>query len=94
MHWNGDCNFNNCERESVDAGGLCKTHKKETTMNNETRYTKREYEAWLNDLPVDWSDCKSNGGRIPDDANYGTWLRRNDPIAFQVGFNERRDAQT
>jgi len=29
-----------------------------------------------------------HGGRIPDNANYGSWMRRNDPIAFEVGFGE------
>lgn len=50
--------------------------------------TKDQYEEWVNEIPVAWADCKSNGGRIPDDAPYGTWLRRHDPIAFNVGFQE------
>lgn len=50
--------------------------------------TKAEYVAWLNELPVPDDDLKSNGGRIPDHTQYGNWLRRNDPIAFQVGYNE------
>lgn len=50
--------------------------------------TRAEYEAWINEIPVAWADCKSNGGRIPDNAKYGSWLRRNDPIAFNVGYQE------
>ena len=50
--------------------------------------TKRDYEEWLNELGAPEHDLKSNGGRVPDNSKYGSWLRRNDPIAFQVGFNE------
>lgn len=50
--------------------------------------TKREYEEWLNELGAPENDKRSNGGRVPDNCKYGSWLRRNDPIAFQVGFNE------
>ena len=50
--------------------------------------TKRDYEEWLNELGAPEDDKKSNGGRVPDNCKYGSWLRRNDPIAFQVGFNE------
>jgi hypothetical protein len=51
--------------------------------------TKKEYEREvLNQIEVPFHDCKSNGGRIPDNAKYGSWLRRNDPIAFRIGFNE------
>jgi hypothetical protein len=50
--------------------------------------TKRDYEEWLNELGAPEDDKRSNGGRVPDNCKYGSWLRRNDPIAFQVGFNE------
>lgn len=50
--------------------------------------TKAEYEDSINRIPVPFAECKSNGGRIPDHAKYGSWLRRNDPVAFQVGYNE------
>ena len=50
--------------------------------------TKQEYEEWLNELEIPFDDLKSNGGRIPDNSKYGTWIRRNDPIAFNVGFQE------
>lgn len=48
--------------------------------------TKKDYEEWLNEVPVPHCDRKSYGGRIPDDAKYGTWLRHNDSIGFNVGF--------
>jgi hypothetical protein len=50
--------------------------------------TKADYEEWLNELETPSEDLKSEGGRIPDNAKYGSWMRRNDPIAFQVGYNE------
>lgn len=46
------------------------------------------YVTYLNELGIPVLDRESNGGRIPDAADYGTWMRDNDPIAFQVGFNE------
>lgn len=54
------------------------------------RYTKRDHEENLNELPVPFDDMKSNGGRIPDGAKYGTWLRRNDPIAFRISYREAK----
>lgn len=50
--------------------------------------TKKEYEGYLNELEIPIGDAKSDGGRIPDNAKYGTWIRKNDPIAFEVGFND------
>jgi hypothetical protein len=52
------------------------------------KITKNDYEAYLNETPIPDHDAKSLGGRIPDNARYGTWLRRNDPVAFNVGYNE------
>ena len=49
---------------------------------------KKEYEEYLNSFGTPDDDLKSNGGRIPDHVPYGSWLRRNDPIAFQVGYND------
>jgi len=48
--------------------------------------TRKDYEEYLNEIGTPEDDKKSNGGRIPDYANYGKWVRRNDPIAFNVGF--------
>lgn len=50
--------------------------------------TKKDFENYLNNFEIPENDLKSNGGRIPDNAKYGTWLRKNDPIAFNVGYNE------
>jgi hypothetical protein len=53
-----------------------------------TQQTKRQYQDWLNELDIPRDDLKSEGGRIPDKAKYGDWLRHNDPIAFNVGFRD------
>jgi hypothetical protein len=50
--------------------------------------TRKAYEEYLNELGTPDADLYSNGGRVPDGAKYGAWLRRNDPIAFNVGYNE------
>jgi hypothetical protein len=53
------------------------------------RVTKQVYQDWLDDLGVPEDDKWSNGGRIPDRVTrYGVWLRRNDPVAFEIGFQE------
>lgn len=52
------------------------------------RRTRKAYEEWLNELGVPEPDMKSEGGRMPDSAKYGTWMRRNDPVAFNVGYGE------
>lgn len=51
---------------------------------------KKDYEEHLNEIGIPEDDKKSNGGRIPDHCQYGSWLRRNDPIAFNSGFMEDR----
>ena len=51
--------------------------------------TRAEYERWVNEVGVPDDEKQSNRGRIPDRCqNYGTWTRRNDPIAFNVGYQE------
>lgn len=53
---------------------------------------KQDYELYLNELGTPSSDHPDNGGRVSRKMldKYGTWLRKNDPIAFEVGFNEFR----
>lgn len=54
------------------------------------RYTRREHEEWLNEVGIPDCDRKGEAGRIPDTCeHYGRWLRRNDPVAFNVSFSER-----
>jgi hypothetical protein len=50
--------------------------------------TKKSYEDYLNELGVPEEEKKSNGGRISDNARYGSWLRRNDSVSFHVGLTE------
>jgi hypothetical protein len=48
--------------------------------------TKKEFEEYLNEIGIQEDDKKSNSGRIPDNAKYGSWLRNHDPIAFNTGY--------
>lgn len=52
--------------------------------------TKREFENTLNDMGCPEHDHPENGGRVSWKSvnSYGTWLRRNDPIAFEVAYQE------
>jgi hypothetical protein len=53
--------------------------------------TKKEYEKELNEIVPPDHDHPKNKGRVPWSmvGKYGTWLRKNDPIMFEVGYNER-----
>lgn len=51
------------------------------------KMTKKEYEEHLNEIGVPEHDRYEEGGRCKSDK-YGTWLRANDPIAFQAGYND------
>jgi hypothetical protein len=54
-------------------------------------WTAKSYEQDLNDFGVPEEEKESNGGRIPDRCTkYGSWIRRNDPIAFNVGLQEKQ----
>ena len=50
--------------------------------------TKKEVEEYLNEIGIPEDDKQSNGGRIPDRSLYGSWMRRNDPIAFHCECND------
>jgi hypothetical protein len=54
--------------------------------------TRKAYEKYLNSLALDNADGKYIiGGRLRIEAfslNYGTAIRKHDPIAFEVGYNE------
>ena len=50
--------------------------------------SKKTYEIMLNTIGVPEAEKKSNGGRVKDNVLYGSWLRRNDPIQFEVCHNE------
>lgn len=55
------------------------------------KFTRKVYERCLNSIQVPSDDLFSNGGRIPDrTTRYGSWLRRNDPIGFEVGYQEEK----
>jgi len=51
--------------------------------------TRVAYEEYLNELGIPEDDKWSNGGRIPASTiHWGTWMRTNDPIAFNAGYQE------
>ncbi|MEE4177386.1 MAG: hypothetical protein V2I46_07750 [Bacteroides sp.] len=50
------------------------------------RPSKISYERHLNQLGIPEQEKKSSGGIIPDYVKYGTWLRVNDPDAFEEGY--------
>lgn len=52
--------------------------------------TKKDFEQMLNEIGPSEDDHPENNGRVPWSMveKYSTWLRRNDPIAFQVGYND------
>jgi hypothetical protein len=52
------------------------------------RPSKISYERHLNQLGIPENDKKSNGGIIPDYVKFGTWLRVNNPDAFENGYRE------
>ena len=56
-------------------------------MKKET-LTIRYFIDYLNEIGVPKDDKKSNGGRIPYYAKYGNWLKKHDPIAFNVAHRE------
>lgn len=51
--------------------------------------SKREYTEYLNDLGDDYGGAAMIDERCPEGAKYGNWLRRNDPIAFNVGYGDK-----
>lgn len=46
------------------------------------------YLEFLNELGVPFEDLRSNGGNIPDDADYGDWIRRHDKVGWNMGYQE------
>ena len=56
------------------------------------KYTRKAAEIELNEIGCQPGDLKDLGGRVPNcmEKKYGTWLRRNDPIAFDVFYHETK----
>jgi len=56
----------------------------------EEKYTKKRAEEDLNEIGCPVDDHPEAGGRVPWNMvdRYGTWLRRNDPVAFEVFYQE------
>jgi len=56
-------------------------------------YTKKMAEDYLNEMGCPDHDHPENGGRVSWKMvnKYGTWLRKHDPIAFEVYYQEQGD---
>lgn len=51
--------------------------------------TKKEYENYLNEIGLSLDeDYFIIGGKKRKSGKYGTMLRKHDPIAFEVGYND------
>lgn len=52
--------------------------------------SKKEFELVLNETGCPYHDHPKDGGRVPFSYvnRYGEWLRKNDPVAFDVLYNE------
>jgi len=61
-----------------------------STVFHAEKNTRDVYEDWLNELGCPDDDMAPHG-RVPSSYtnSYGTWLRQNDPIAFNLGFHKR-----
>lgn len=61
-------------------------------MSARDNFTRADFAESLNELPIPGEDLESEGGRIPDcwAGRYGEWMRRNDPIAFEVAWQEEQ----
>ena len=49
------------------------------------RITRKDYENYLNDIFPQYSEKNYNNRLI---KNFGSWIRKNDPIKFNVGYSE------
>jgi hypothetical protein len=52
--------------------------------------TKKAYEDYCNEIECPELDHPKNNGRVSwlMVNKYGTWLRKNDPVEFEIGYNE------
>ena len=50
--------------------------------------TKKEYEKYLNEILTYEANVINGRAKEGRKGTYGTWLRKNDPIAFEVSFSD------
>lgn len=55
--------------------------------------TKKEYEKYLNEIGLSLDEDHFIIGGKKRKGKYGTMLRKHDPIAFSVGYNDWRREQ-
>jgi hypothetical protein len=77
------------EEKELARGNLCnECWIKDNPEDAEEDKLEDMYEDYLNEIGVPDDDLYINGGRIPDFAKYGEWMRKNDIIAWNVGFQD------
>lgn len=52
----------------------------------EHKKTRSGFERHMNDEGIPYHEKKSNGGRVKDGSNYGSFLRIHDPNLFESMF--------
>lgn len=55
--------------------------------------TKKEYENYLNEIGLSLDEDRFIIGGKKRNGKYGAMLRKHDPIAFSVGYNDWRREQ-
>jgi len=60
------------------------------------RYTMKDAEMEINEIGCPNAELKSEGGLVPDRMvnRYGTWMRKHDPIAFNVYYHDEKREKT
>jgi hypothetical protein len=53
--------------------------------------SKKEFELYLNAAGIPDNFKESSGGIIPDNEQYGTWLRKHDSVRFEVMYYEEEN---
>ncbi len=76
--------------ELLEAAGVPEFDDEEFAKGGSLKKTKAKYVELLNEIGVPEHDHPEYGGRVPYKHlnTYGLWLRKNDPIAFNVGYSD------
>ena len=73
-----------------------RVHPKLESENPRRRMSKADVEDYINEIGIPDHDHPGFGGRVSwawirshGEYSYGTWLRKHDPIAFEIAYNEQ-----
>jgi len=69
-------------RNITTVAGMSRENERGRTMTH-TRVTRKDYENYLNTFDCRDLNLSTEYTRVP-----GTWMRKNDPIQFNVGYHE------